>query len=254
MGASFETCYVAGDTSCEQAYQTATSDAYHEYGHDSYNGSITTTRGFRVVSIAALPLKVARRISSEFADGHGIDKWGQAGAIAVAGDEDFTRVTKKKTITTTRAAAWEIKADVIAEAQATCASGEWVEDVRITDEKVKWKVKATKTTGRIRTMYEVRKGAHPVARHEKRTDALTQAREMANAWLASGYGQKATEGFTGPQTFTVHAVCVTPEENGCIGAFTPELVQRKVTVEVTIAKAKRTTSRAGWLFCFWAAT
>ena len=48
MGACDFSCYAYGETPRE-AYREAVEEAQHEYGHDSYNGTISTTGGYKFV-------------------------------------------------------------------------------------------------------------------------------------------------------------------------------------------------------------
>lgn len=253
MGAAFETVYIPGDTGAEAAYGKAVDEALHEHGHDSYNGSISTTRGVRALRVEPLPKKVAQRLASTFTNAPGVEKWGDAGAILVGTEDSFTRTKHVKNINTSRNHGWEVVADVIDSLEATCGPAEWVEDVRIIDEKPRWKIIQSRTNGRVKTLYEVRRGKNTLGRFEKRAEAVKTAKDMAASWLKSGEEQGLSSYASVPAAFTVHAVCLNDAENDCVAAFAPALQDRKVRVEITMARAKPRVARAGWLFCYWAA-
>lgn len=77
------------------AYESLVGDALSQYGSDSYNGTISTTRGFRVYSnVPMSPLAAAALSSARLGS---LEKWGNCEAVAV-GAAAKTR-EKKATIT-----------------------------------------------------------------------------------------------------------------------------------------------------------
>lgn len=94
MGAcTFSTWGQPGETDVKKAYDARCDQARHEYGHSGYNGTISTTTGVRVVQGLLTPVKrdqvyaIEERIINEDQNTYGINKWENAGAIAVAKDD-----------------------------------------------------------------------------------------------------------------------------------------------------------------------
>lgn len=92
MGAcSFQTS--AYGKSMQEAYDNACADAQHEYGHDSYNGTIATTRGVR--DMTADYKRSGKSLSQYINDTiDNFGKWGACGGICI--DEPKTNTNKVK--------------------------------------------------------------------------------------------------------------------------------------------------------------
>jgi hypothetical protein len=259
MGASYETTYVKTTKGHTEAYSIADSDAYAQYGSDSYNGSITTTQGVTLLKGTALPRKVAERFANSESVVRSLQKWGPAGAILVATDESFTRRKKKLRHETKQVEYRTIIEDIFQTAALAAGPGEHVESVTIVVDKPKWRTRNERVVVKPQICYEVRVSGRAMRDgvFEKKTDAITKAREVSKLWLQEGRGRQLVDKsgqptWESPATVTVHAVVKTGETDQ-ICDFSPELVQRVVTAEVVYAKAKNTVQNDGWLFCFWAA-
>lgn len=83
-----------GEKDVTKAYDELVQAAQHESGHSSYNGTISTTHGVKVVQTkpvhrSKIPAIEERLMGLLDDEGTGkdpeIDKWKKAGAIAVAG-------------------------------------------------------------------------------------------------------------------------------------------------------------------------
>jgi hypothetical protein len=83
-----------GEKDVTKAYEELREQALHEYGHNSYNGTISTTHGVKVVQTkpvhrSKIPDIEGRLLGVLDDEGTGkdrdIEKWHKAGAIAVAG-------------------------------------------------------------------------------------------------------------------------------------------------------------------------
>lgn len=83
------------ETDPRKAYEALIDDALSMHGSDSYNGTISTTRGFRVHSSAPLSPLAADALST--ARLTSLEKWGNCEAIAVGA----AKKTKEKTFTFT---------------------------------------------------------------------------------------------------------------------------------------------------------
>lgn len=101
MGAStFRTFGRPGERDVTKAYDELVTQAQYEHGHDPYNGTISTTHGVKVVQ--AKPVHQSKIADIEhrllgLGDDESdrdrdpdIEKWGKAGAIAVAGADGHT--------------------------------------------------------------------------------------------------------------------------------------------------------------------
>lgn len=77
MGAEFNIDQAVGVT-MRDAYQNAVDDAHYQYGHDPYNGTISTTHGF--VDVTKLFNSMSEQ---EFEDTafDNIEKWGDAWGV-----------------------------------------------------------------------------------------------------------------------------------------------------------------------------
>jgi len=79
MGAEKFVQAAVGKTA-EAAYKAAVRAAVYDYGHDLYNGTISTTDGFTIVRVPA------GEDPFEYAERHGFDfdKWGECGCIPLS--------------------------------------------------------------------------------------------------------------------------------------------------------------------------
>jgi len=83
------------ETDPRKAYEALVGNALSQYGSDSYNGTISTTRGFRVYSSSPLSPLAAEALSNSRLGS--LEKWGNCEALAVGP----AKKTKKKTVTVT---------------------------------------------------------------------------------------------------------------------------------------------------------
>lgn len=83
------------ETDPRKAYEALVDDALAMHGSDSYNGTISTTRGFRVHSSTPLsPLAAAALSEARLGS---LEKWGNCEAVAVGA----AKKTREKTVTIT---------------------------------------------------------------------------------------------------------------------------------------------------------
>jgi len=80
-------------TDPDVAYRQLVEQALHEYGSDGYNGTISTTHGFRVVSKIPMTAIAAEQYAYEHSER--CEKWGQCEAVAVG----VATQTKSKIVT-----------------------------------------------------------------------------------------------------------------------------------------------------------
>jgi len=81
MGAHTFSVHIDGDITAEEAYNIAVEDAIYEYGHDSYNGTISTTSGFKILSSKSLSREEVKKRARQAFDNDEVEKWEAAGAI-----------------------------------------------------------------------------------------------------------------------------------------------------------------------------
>lgn len=94
MGAHSFTA-VSKETDPKAAYAALVAEARSEYGNDAYNGTISTTRGFRVVSGTPLSQSAADAMIESRIDS--LSKWDVCEAVAVG----KAKKVKKRTVTVT---------------------------------------------------------------------------------------------------------------------------------------------------------
>lgn len=259
-GHDFQT-YRAG-TSMRDAYREACDDARYEEGHDGYNGTISTTSG--VMQAAGTQAPMTRNGAQLFVGtvpSQSLEKWGSAHAIPVADDARFTFTPAKKFTLELPASEpvldWQGKPRTgmarqtnvydlqeAAVAEAFKRFGNAVHTVETTPE-IKTKVVSVATPGPSMLKYEILGSWGPT---KKLHDTKAQAVAAVKALLSNPNGSNGA-------TMSVRAVKYWPEAD-TTNAVTlhVETVSAKVTVEVTVAKAKpRATASErpfidGWLF------
>jgi len=65
--------------SAQEAYKKAVTEATEEYGFDPYNGTISTTNGFRMFTTSASDVREIYQFCDDNLDR--TEKWGQCGCI-----------------------------------------------------------------------------------------------------------------------------------------------------------------------------
>lgn len=85
MGATtFQTSIIDRGLTPEAAYKRLVDEALYEYGHDPYNGTISTTDGFVMIDPNGRKIdNVIREITDN--ESHQVNKWGPAGCIEIKG-------------------------------------------------------------------------------------------------------------------------------------------------------------------------
>jgi hypothetical protein len=88
----------------EEGYRELVDNALHEYGHDPYNGTISTTNGFVLVEQGRKQLETAMRDELN-RQAYDVRKWGPAGCIELRGSQ-LTRWRRQHGLARTRARAF----------------------------------------------------------------------------------------------------------------------------------------------------
>lgn len=84
MGAHNFSDSVIGKFDASGAYEQAVEDALYQYGHDPYNGTISTTNGFRLLTDhPRVGTKAFYKWEEKMLDGMG--KWGPCCAVEIKG-------------------------------------------------------------------------------------------------------------------------------------------------------------------------
>lgn len=73
-----------GNVTADRAYKTLVEESLYESGHDGYNGTISTTGGFRVVQSDPVTLAEAEQISSKRI--RNLHKWGECEAVPLVAE------------------------------------------------------------------------------------------------------------------------------------------------------------------------
>lgn len=79
MGTVFEVDVYEGKADMDEAYQSRVEHAFYEYGHDPYNGTISTTNGAKQMTSTLMTINEAGDWANEHIDD--VNKWEEAGAI-----------------------------------------------------------------------------------------------------------------------------------------------------------------------------
>jgi hypothetical protein len=239
MGATNFVTGAIRTASIRDAYDAAVNDAVAEHGHDSYNGTISTTGGYHQSVATPMTVSGANLIASTAWD-HA-EKWGPAEAVPVAEDRHFTFRKIKSVIelpTTdehgSMTSAHDLREAAVAKA-VTQHSGS-LHSVEVTP-KVKTKIVTETAKGRAVTKYEVSSG-----RSSRFFDTKAQATAAAKRLVSDD---------TWYRSVTVRAVKVY-EDSGSADAVVVKrvTVEAKAAVTVTIATPKKpgSTPVEGWIF------
>jgi hypothetical protein len=240
-GTGFTTEVIAAET-VDKAYSTVYADARAEFGSDGYNGTISTTSGFR--QVVQIPMTAAG--ARLYADAHWEDanKWEDALAIPVADGEHFTFKTVKLTVTvdpvdesgrprTLRE--YDVREAAIE--KSILEYGCTVHNVAVTP-KIKNKTVVTNATGRATTKYEITGGSGRGQLFDTKAQAVAAAKKIVSGEYANN-------------KVSIRAVKFYPETNSADAAvIRTETVEAKGVATVTLAVPKKphNTPVAGWIF------
>lgn len=237
MGATDFVTFVPGTNTMKAAYQAAVSQALSEYGHDGYNGTISTTSGARQV----VHTPVTSRTAAFYAQAHIDDaqKWEDALAVPVADDSQFKFSTAKFKVTldpTKINTEWDIKE--AATEMAFAKYGHTLDRVDVTV-KMTTKTVVESAKGSAVTRYELVRGYNSQMFVTK-AEAVAAAKKM----LESGHNADTQ--------VSIRAVKFYPE-SGTVAAKVKRVTTKATAdVVVTIATPKVNNPgllmTTGWLF------
>lgn len=258
MGAhTFETYRDVDGRGAGEAYRAAVEDALYEYGHDGYNGTISTTSGCVLVTQDPLPMEAARRLAGQIIEDDersrrlGINKWESAGAIPVM---DGGGKPRERAVTVRAERSGYLgEADLLklAEGAVKLRDGERMVSARVVKDEPRRRVEARATEGKAVTRYRVLDGGRVVGSPDG-YDTQAQARKAARELI----DQPGFSGAVNPhdRTLTVSGH-VAREDGRALVEVASRVVSRRIKLVVSIQKVPAGPQRAkGYLFFGWAAS
>lgn len=252
MGASFSTAYSAGVIDVQKAYDLACDRALFEHGHDSYNGSISTTNGVVVLSDVPVPLCRAESLAKRFSSDSRMAKWGPAGALPIAPDECFSVRKSRVSMDVSDATQWRAADQIMSEHETRLKPGEFLSKVVVEKIEPVWKMETSKAAGRPVICYQVLTGDKVMSSFSRKSDAVKSAKEIAKARLLS-LKRDASPSLMLP----VRVVPVCTIDGNVVSSLqedAPKLVSCRATAEISIMSISKELEVCGWFFYFWAAS
>lgn len=260
MGATNFDLVIRGNRSAQDAYTSAVDDALHEYGHDSYNGTISTTEGVNVVNVRPMAEADAARLAGERLDN--LQKWGPCEAIPLLAETPPTYgpMVQHQIAVEVPAEVWRDRAKM----RALIAKQLKVKTTEVTDwhavydtearssVQVQAKVTAKATEGKTETRYFVLTGqnqAMPRWENGHPTQAAARA-AVTGASVSSWSGNFDVE----------YEIIAITRRAGGEPLVKATLAARKIAARLRVntrpmlTAAKVGTTQDGWLFFGWAAT
>jgi len=240
-----------GDLSAEDAYSELWDEARAEYGHDAYNGSISTTTGVVVVKSSPLSMADARALADTRFDN--LTKWGPCEAIPLAVETRERWVSLPGYISVNFVSAADLTQDEM-RAQIAKAAGVPADEVaRWSAEAtpVKTIVKTVAPKGPTETRYFVTVGGSSDFGWDFGYPSQAEARAALDVALRHAS--------TSHPAVTGEVVAMTRRASGeplVTGTATTARYQQSVSVSLRRCETRGTldvTRRGGWLFYGFAA-
>jgi hypothetical protein len=250
----FDTYQVPGTTAA-QAYQALVSDAVSQYGHDGYNGTISTTSGFVMHSVTPMTVQQAEEVAEKAADENRYNKWDACGAVPLidASSVKERTVTKKLRVNTKQieaAGGYRAAMEAAVKAAVVLRDGEQFlgyqekhgETVR------KTKMVMASTEGKSVIKYFILSSPHGRIDWEKGYLSMAEARKalqtLAEQPVSWAYDQEPSYEIVG----------VTRRENGDpLVKASRKVVLVDFTVDITTIKVDPNAKQGGWAFFGFAA-
>jgi len=221
----------------DAAYRTLVNDALIGYGQDAYNGTISTTSGYRLHDAAIHSRDEAETIQQDTLDNY--SKWEACGCIKVG----TVPIGKSRTIPRTVNIANPIDATPPSLAMATesvaavLRPGEKVVSFEVISDDCKWKTKIHRPKGRGNRTFVVF-GTHYATMNE----ALTAASARQTQQSSNGYAYR--------HEAIVHERIVRESP----GRVVTEPISRKVKLKVFVGIPAGTPELTHFFFWGWAAS
>lgn len=227
-----------------EAYEQLHQQALAEYGHDPYNGTISTTTGFHVVESTPMTRAAADRLMATRIEA--LSKWGPCEAIAIGTTtKSRTRTGKVVVVPDAPGAPALLSAAAIAEAfnVPITAVGRWT----VTDQVAKHRIE-TRPAGPVRRVWEVEGFGGLENSFTTRSAAIAAAKADVTAEMERHKSFGPGMGVPCPRPRqVVQRLRRDPE-----AAVVTVLVKATFTVSVEILSGPLTFDH--WLFYGWAAT
>jgi uncharacterized protein YfcZ (UPF0381/DUF406 family) len=265
MGATNFEDVVRGENDVGRAYDGAVQQALLEWGHDAYNGSISTTSGYRVLYSQPVTVEEAARLSEKHLDD--LNKWEACGAIPLLSKDAVTTRTQRVSVAVEGDVDWKgLNAQIVAAARKVCKSGEfymrhyvegaknegtWQSPKFVGGPQAKYRVTSEATSGKAVTRYIV----NGSTKHSRWEDGFATQAE-ARAWItAAAKAAPAAGSDPNPKSVEYTIEAVTKREDGRpLVIVRRQLVKATYPVDVELGKKKAGAQQDGWYFFGWAAT
>lgn len=223
------------ETDHRKAYEQLVDEALLLNGHDSYNGTISTTSGYHVVATTPVSQAVADKIADTRI--RELDKWGVCEAIPVGRSPKTTTRNVVATFTPATDGGITITVDMVADAAGVNADR--VEDFEVIESKPTHTFTKRDAGEKTKVWTTSAGGTY-----------LTKAAAYAAAKkYLQERGQNYGSMLPGNETLEIHQKVVSTPEAG----LTRTLTGWKVKIRVTIAKSDE-REFDHWLFYGWAAS
>lgn len=247
-----------------EAYERLVDEAISEYGNDPYNGTISTSGGYRIHGNHAMTEAEAYKVAEQRLSS--LNKWEAFEAIALVDPKTIKtrRVTRTFKITGKAIKdAGSLSAAIKSAAMGiSLREGEKITRYAVATENGTWgnpkqtlrhKATSRATEGKAVTRYFVKYANRFSEQPEWKNGYATMA--LARKALEAVAAKPAKRGmFNEPDTISYEIVAEVRREDGRpLAVAVSEVVGAEVEVNIDIEKAPAKRVAAGWLFYGWAA-
>jgi hypothetical protein len=269
-------------TDTRQAFQALADDARYEHGSGGYSGTIAEKPGFSIIAGEPMPRVEAEALAQQLIDDndHRIaDKWGVAGAIAVASKSSFHRRSVQLTIPYN--ASGHLSVDQLKQLvttlngpavqsggsrdllfgqrgntlkpRLTLRDGERIETVKLLKERVTRKATSERTKGKVVTRYFIMRAGRIDIRGQG-YDTMSAAHQALKTLMANRSIQLDQQKFSGPAEDERWEIVglARRQDQTALASGTLAINKRQLSVEVSIIRPAAKVVCGGWLFFGWA--
>lgn len=268
MGSTNGSTFVPGNQSADSAHKEAIEEAYREHGHDGYNGTITTSSGFRVVRTTPVSWAEAHAIEEERLDN--LNKWEEWEAIPIASDSSYSErtITKSMRLDVPKLPYTRELKELVAPL-LKLKDGEIIKEIKVASDEPSWRPSVVTPEGERTVTYFIEGNIQLKDNH---FDSIAATRAVLTD-AAKGWGKpkpdwKGNLAVRSNEREPLAARVVGRVDRGTKevpnGEYTrqeivpllfvgTEIKSRKITVEATVIKPEGTPTLGGWYFYGWAA-
>lgn len=253
MGAHDFTEVVRNISDVRRAYDNACEEALREHGHDAYNGTISTTSGVTIIEATPMSLARAQKRADEIMDdshSHGIEKWGNAGAIALTPGGKEEKRSKKVTLDAVEYASYEKGNQGAILAHLKPLKGYEIIRINVGGVDLTTKVTTQATEGERETRYLI-EGTRQHNTWETGFESQAKARAHIDAVVKE---QDISSPFIGKANASWGIYAVTRRASGKPLVVTRRQVKRAVLDVDYYMEQIVTGKQDGWMFFGWAAS